>query len=166
MEILWILGDVGDADTVFMHQSCLLWHISYRFCQFILPTWSHRLLMLYILSSLEYIFVYEGFTWLWLYSSIILYVWLCQKWLCTDLSPNYTNKYMNTRTSKYFTSEVLKGFFLPFTSVSNVLHLSNFRHTLFCTYFLCCIWLMLFGPVQSDVPSDFVFLMFPCVSGS
>ena len=98
------------------------------------------------------------------YTQVLYFMYDCvRKWLCTYLGSNYINKYMNTRTSKYFTSEVLKGFFLPFTSVSNVLHLSNFRHTLFCTYFLCCILLMLFGPVQSDVPSDFVFPMFSCV---
>lgn len=103
-------------------------HISEKVCQFTVPTWSHRLIMLYILFSLAVHFciwrVYmTRFTRL-LYLSIILYVRLSLKWLFTYLSLIYINKYMNTHTSKYFTSEVLKGVFLPFSSVSNVLNLS------------------------------------------
>lgn len=57
METPWILGVVGggeadDADTVFMHQRVVYSNISYKVWQLTLPTWSHGLLMLYILSYL------------------------------------------------------------------------------------------------------------------
>lgn len=72
----------------------------------------------------------------------------CYKWLFTYLSPNYINKYLNTHTSKYFTSEVLKGFFLSFSSVSNVLNLS-YR----VLYIFFVVFFLFDGPVQSDLLS-------------
>lgn len=64
----------------------------------------------------------------------------CYKWLFTYLSPNYINKYLNTHTSKYFTSEVLKGFFLSFSSVSNVLNLPYIVLYIFFVVFFLIWW--------------------------
>lgn len=109
------------AAAVFMHQRVsALPHTSKKVRQFTVPTRSHRLIVLYILFSLEVHFLYMRCSMTCLdYIEVLYCMYDCVRNGCLHIRVQT----ISINTSKYVTSEVLKGFFLPFSSVSNVLNL-------------------------------------------
>ena len=134
------------AATVVMHQRVIYSteHISKKVCQSTVPTWSDRRLMLYILYSL-----------VWLVRIILKYY---ADRLCLHVSVQTISINIGTLIPQNILPlKCWRDFSCHFPQWVMYWIIFMFLHSFVHICSFLSIWL--FGPVQSDAPSAFVFLM-------
>lgn len=88
----------------------------------------------------------------------------CWKWLFTYLTLVSVFKYLNTHTSRYFTSEVLNGFFLFLKNVIFWMRLFFCKQGCWFFFLNKWIWLWLPGSIQNSLLSaPFMSEYFMCL---